>query len=196
MENSPMRYNIQEATQLQICAFIRTGGVPWVCAEATGVPRRVFHRWMARGERNPKAPFGPFYEQVLKAQAQARLKAEVELREQNALQWLKCGPGKEYPGLPGWSEPIGPQEHAPHDAAITQTETFQLLGVLNRVLQKYPGALDDFRGQINQIKDGALARFFRPKAKPERPDLASCTSRLSETTGTTASDLGRTAPAD
>ena len=37
--------------QGRIVAFVRAGGYPHVAAEAAGVPRHVFERWLKRGGR-------------------------------------------------------------------------------------------------------------------------------------------------
>ena len=49
------RHLLTPAVEQAILSFIRAGGFPVVAAEAAGVPRAVFERWLARGE----APRGP-----------------------------------------------------------------------------------------------------------------------------------------
>ena len=45
------RYRLTPALQEKIVAYIRAGGFPHVAAEAAGLPRRVFERWLERGQR-------------------------------------------------------------------------------------------------------------------------------------------------
>lgn len=80
-----------------IVAYIRAGSFPRVAAEAAGVSGEVFDAWMATDR--------PFRDAVLKAQAEARLAAEVELRQAKPLDWLRCGPGKPAGFGDGWTTP-------------------------------------------------------------------------------------------
>jgi hypothetical protein len=91
----------------QICAYIRAGGYAPVAAEAAGLPRRVFERWLARG-RKKRAPgeYREFAEAVRQAEAHARLRAEMAAYKKDAMNWLKSGPGRESADRPGWSMPV------------------------------------------------------------------------------------------
>lgn len=81
--------------QKTIVAFARAGGFPEVAAEAAGVSRRVFVRWLRRGEQpGARRRFRAFTAAVREAVAQARLKAEVAVHEGKPLDWLKHGPGR------------------------------------------------------------------------------------------------------
>jgi hypothetical protein len=92
------------ALQQTIAAYIRAGGFPHVAAEAAGVPRALFARWLRRGQR-PKAAedYRAFYQAILQARAQARLRAELAVFKARPLDWLRCGPGKETGDNPGWT---------------------------------------------------------------------------------------------
>jgi hypothetical protein len=99
--------------QERICSFIRAGGFAHVAAEAAGVSRDVFEDWLEQGRpqpgrRRPAKRYREFFQAVRQAQAEARLAAELKLLEKNPLQWLKCGPGRETPGAPGWTTPVKP----------------------------------------------------------------------------------------
>jgi hypothetical protein len=98
-----MRYTLDPMKQEQVCSFIRAGGVGWVAAEAVGIPRTVFRLWLERGAKSPREPYAGLYLAVMQAEAQSRLKAEIEVRQNQPLQWLKYGPGKALPGQPGWT---------------------------------------------------------------------------------------------
>ncbi len=78
----------------QICAYIRAGGYAPVAAEAAGVPRRLFAKWLARGlKRRARGAYRDFAEAIRQAEAQARLQAEMAAYKKDALNWLKSGPG-------------------------------------------------------------------------------------------------------
>jgi hypothetical protein len=94
------RYQLTPALQQEILAYVRTGGYPHVAAEAAGVPRHVFERWLTRGA---------FARVVRQAHAQARLRAELAILADKPLDWLKAGPGKETADGPGWTNPAKPR---------------------------------------------------------------------------------------
>src|SRR5438105_1422557 len=92
------RHLLTPAVEQAILAYVRAGGFPHVAAEAAGVPRAVFERWLARGqEPGGPAKYRAFLEAVRQAQAQARLGAEVSARDDKPLDWLRSGPGRETP---------------------------------------------------------------------------------------------------
>lgn len=91
-------------TQKAIVAYIRSGAFDWVAAEAAGISARTFRRWMEAGERGVAAYVG-FYEAVRVARAEARVTAEVEVRKDNPLAWLRYGPGRDRgPEKRGWTD--------------------------------------------------------------------------------------------
>jgi hypothetical protein len=95
----------------RICAFIRAGGYAPVAAEAAGLPRRLFRRWMARGLKpRARGPYRTFAEAVRQAESQARLGAEMAAYKKDALNWLKSGPGgRETSRRVGWGMPVRPR---------------------------------------------------------------------------------------
>jgi hypothetical protein len=95
--------------QQKIVAFVRAGSYDWVAAEANGIDRYTFWEWIRRGEgedrdRPQTEAYAQFAQEVREARAQARSAAEVEVRKDDPQFWLRCGPGKERPGEPGWTE--------------------------------------------------------------------------------------------
>ncbi len=124
------RYRLTPALQEQILAFIRAGGYPHVAAEAAGLPRDVFERWMERGQsaRAPAA-YRALAQAVMEAQAQARLKAEVTAMTDKPLDWLKAGPGKDSAANPGWTNP-----GKPRDTSASKTNKAEQLRVWCAVL--------------------------------------------------------------
>jgi hypothetical protein len=74
-----------------------------VAAEAAGIHRSTFYNWLARGEKGEET-WVEFAREVLRARAQARLRAEGRVHDEHPLSWLRLGPGRERRGRPGWTE--------------------------------------------------------------------------------------------
>lgn len=128
-------------TAEQIVMYIRAGTYPWVAAEACGVPRAVFQRWLSLPDSEGGVRFHAFRIEVMKAAAQARAKAEIDLREANPSYWLRYGPGRETSDQPGWSAPpraISGKSSAAPDC-LDDPEFLDLLHRLNRELDDQPG---------------------------------------------------------
>ncbi|MHB1423487.1 MAG: hypothetical protein ACYC3I_09895 [Gemmataceae bacterium] len=140
------RYRLTLALQEKIASFIRAGGFAHVAAEAAGLPREVFARWLERGER-PGAPanYRNFARAIREAEAQARLQAELSVRGDKPLDWLKAGPGKASRDNPGWSNPgkAGAADAAGADKAErvqVWCEVLNLFGRCAEQLAAYPEA--------------------------------------------------------
>jgi hypothetical protein len=129
------------AVQQTIVAYIRAGGFPHVAAEAAGVPRTVFMTWLRRGEK-PKAAahYRAFYEAVLQARAEARMRAEIAAFKNRPLDWLRSGPGKEKPDNPGWTGNVKAATGQGPGDAMLQPWMQQLVASLLGVLAPYPEA--------------------------------------------------------
>jgi hypothetical protein len=130
------------AVQQQITAFIRAGGFPHVAAEAAGVPRRTFERWMRYGRQRGREPvYHAFALAVRQASAQARLRAEIAILENKPLDWLRYGPGKETADNPGWTAAV---RATPRDRgaskALESREVRAVLAALVQVLAPHPEA--------------------------------------------------------
>jgi hypothetical protein len=137
------RYRLTPALEAQILAYIRGGGFPIVAAEAAGLPRRVFARWLRRGQRADAPPeYRRFARAVMEAQAQARLHAELTTMSDKPLDWLKAGPGKDSADNPGWANPGKP--HAASAGGVDReqilVEVFKLLGEGAEQLAAYSDA--------------------------------------------------------
>ena len=100
------RPKLTDAIEHRILVWIRSGVYPHVAAEAEGVPRQVFFRWLALGTHRSPPP-GPRYrrfaENVRQAAAIGRLRVEIRALEKDPKFWLLSGPGKERPDNPGWT---------------------------------------------------------------------------------------------
>ena len=127
----------------QICAFIRAGGYAPVAAEAAGVPRRVFEKWLARGQkRRARATYRTFAEAIRQAEAQARLNAEMAAYKKDAMNWLKSGPGRETGNRPGWSMPVRarPAGEGREVNPLLQPAAARMLAALLQALTPFPEA--------------------------------------------------------
>jgi hypothetical protein len=140
------RYRLTLALQEKIVSFIRAGGFAHVAAEAAGLPREVFARWLERGER-PGAPahYRSFARVIREAEAQARLQAELSVRSDKPLDWLKAGPGKAASDNPGWTNPGkagGAENTAAGRAERVQVwcDVLHLFGRCAEQLADYPDA--------------------------------------------------------
>src|SRR4051794_15681385 len=101
------RYVLTPTVAEQVENLILAGAYPHVAAEAAGVPRAVFKKWLTRGRRGgAREPYRGFADRILRAAAQARALAEVELHKRDPKVWLKSGPGRETEGNPGWSKDV------------------------------------------------------------------------------------------
>jgi hypothetical protein len=140
------RYRLTPGLQAEIVAYIRAGGYPHVAAEAAGLPRDVFERWMQRGQRSAAPPaYRDFERAVREAEAQARLTAELQAAKNKPLDWLKAGPGKGSAANPGWASPGKPRDGAvaglDKDALLRAwCEMLDLIGQCVKQLAPYPEA--------------------------------------------------------
>lgn len=133
------RLNLTAQLQADICGYILSGGYPEVAAQVAGVPREVFDDWMKRG-RSLKAAkkYRAFRKAVLQAQAHARLAAEARTLTKDPLNWLKCGPGKDTTGSPGWSNPARVTPGKGGGPWLMNPDFQELIALLLKVLQPYP----------------------------------------------------------
>jgi hypothetical protein len=128
----------------RICTYIRAGADPNMAAEAAGVPAACFEDWLQRGQLpRPRAAYALLWREVEKARAQARVKAELAAYEENPLDWLRCGPGKETDARPGWTGTARPAYQGRTAVAdfVRGPEFQALVLLLRRVLAPFPEAL-------------------------------------------------------
>jgi hypothetical protein len=133
------------ALERQITAFIRAGGYPHVAAEAAGVPRRTFERWLRYGRQSRRdAVYHAFAAAVRQAAAQARLRAEMAALDSKPLDWLKYGPGKETADNPGWTATVrpAPRDNGGATHVLEHAEFRALFALVRQLLAPYPGATE------------------------------------------------------
>jgi hypothetical protein len=151
----------------QICAFIRAGGYPHVAAEAAGIPQEVFAEWMTIGSQTKaQGPRRELFLAVRQAQAQARLKAEMAVFQDDPAAWLKSGPGKDRPDCPGWTTPT----RALPQANTTNQQINVLLdpnmqGVFASLLQ----ILAPFPEARARVAEALAGDFKQPRLPPPPP---------------------------
>ena len=103
----------------EIADAVRRGAFLHVAAEASGVSRRTLFSWLERGRELAGAAddgaeldereqlFVDLVFAVTMAHAQARLRAEGAVLEENPLAWLRFGPGRDHgPDDPGWTQAV------------------------------------------------------------------------------------------
>lgn len=128
------RPTVFDATVVEVLAEeIRRGAYAWVAAEAAGISKRTFYRWIERGERGEE-PFAGLEARVRQARAQARMGAEQRVREQSPLSWLRLGPGRERADEPGWTQAVVARGE-PRVKELSEQDA-ELLKVLEGVLEE------------------------------------------------------------
>jgi hypothetical protein len=159
------RFRLTAEVHRQIVSAVRSGGFVHVAAEAWGVPRRVFRRWLKRGQRpGAPEPYASFAAEVCSAHAQARLRAEIAAYEKDAKAWLQHGPGRQSANNPGWTSPAKPPTSVPPEQEMnpfTQPEVMRLFQRLLEALTAFPEA--------RACAAGVLARPVKPRTSPRLP---------------------------
>lgn len=125
--------------QQTIISYVRGGAFAWVAAEAVGISKTTFFRWLQQGEAAESGPYHNFWLQVRRAHAQARVAAEAEVRRENPLAWLRYGPGRQRPGEPGWTET---REIAGPDAGPLEIRAIDYRTVLAPLAPRQVGGLE------------------------------------------------------
>ena len=93
----------------KITAYIRQGAYPVMAAEAAGIPRETFERWLTRAQQpKPTKLYRALLADIRQAIAQARIFAELQVFQDDPKMWLKSGPGREQPDTPGWTTTAKP----------------------------------------------------------------------------------------
>ena len=141
--------------EAKIVAYVRAGGYAHIAAEAAGIPREVFEEWMRKGEaKRPNKTYRLFAETVRRAEAQARLNAEVAAFKNKPMDWLKAGPGKETTATPGWSALAKPRAGAEKETSLLMDAGVQtLLRMLLQVLEPYPDARAAIAGVLAELRE-------------------------------------------
>lgn len=115
--NAPGQLRLTPTLHQQVMAAIRAGGFPHIAAQAFGVTPALLEDWLRRGEHGRKPGgrrrgkrgarrFRAFATEVREAFAQARLKAEIHVFNEDPPRWLEHGPGRDSADNAGWSSAV------------------------------------------------------------------------------------------
>lgn len=127
--------------QERIVASLRAGGFPQISAQAWGVSPRTYRRWMRRGEgRDPIEPYRSFAAAVREATAQARLRAEMDIFENQPRIWLQHGPGRETDASTGWTTAVKPSASRRGPKTIDEIGLTRFLAEVRERLKSFPEA--------------------------------------------------------
>ena len=148
------------ALQERIVAALRAGGFPQVAAEAWGVSAETYRRWMRRGEVQGIEPYRSFAAAVREAIAQARLRAEMDIFENQPRIWLQHGPGRETAESPGWTTAVKPSASRRGPKPIDENMIGGLLAWLDEHLKPWP--------DIREIVGAAMAEHDCRKRDSKR----------------------------
>jgi hypothetical protein len=131
---------LTDVLQTQILAFLRAGGSPEVAAQAAGVSAERFAQWMRWGRsRNGSARYRQFAEAIDQALAQARLGAEVAIRGEKPLEWLRHG-SHESGRARSRADGLGRGKASEAVSPLATPEFRDLLSELLVALEPYPEA--------------------------------------------------------
>jgi hypothetical protein len=128
------------ALQEKIVAALRAGGFPLVAAGAWGVSPRTYRRWLRRGEVQGIEPYRSFAAAVREAIAQARLRAEMDIFENQPRIWLQHGPGRETDESPGWTTAVKPSASRRGPKPVDEAEIGKLTAGFLESLKSLPEA--------------------------------------------------------
>jgi hypothetical protein len=161
--------------QQRILSYIRGGAFEWVAAEAAGIGKSTFYRWLQEGEAADSGSYHDFWLEVRKARAQSRVAAEAEVRRDNPLAWLRYGPGRQRPDEPGWTES---HEIAGPDAGPLEIRAIDYRTVLAPLAPRKVGDLEgqgeDDISRLGQIGDKSFLEGSSASIAPSRdPEFGS-----------------------
>lgn len=116
-----------------ILAAIRAGGYRASAAVSAGVSPRQFAAWLNKGRGQKRGRFHRFAAALDQAEAQVRVRAEIDVRDQDVKFWLRYGPAKEQWVAGGKRRNKADREHS-------AGAFFRLLAGAAELLQPFPEA--------------------------------------------------------
>jgi hypothetical protein len=151
-----MKTKLTAALIEEICVRLKAGSSDKVAVESAGVSWKLFQQWLRRARKpGHRGLVRQLADAVTQARAQARLRAEMEVREKDPKVWLLQGPGKATAREPGWG-PAG--KSATTDAPNTNTRLFELCGVALKALAAFPEARASVAEALARWQDVPAAR--------------------------------------
>mgnify|MGYP001591172472 CR=1 FL=1 len=133
-----------EEAIVQICAATRAGAYAHVAAQAAGIGYSTYMTWMRHGENPEENPdYAIFRERVLTARAQARMAAEIIVKREDPLQWLKHV-ARDRPGDQGWTT-VERIESTSLVASVTMDTAMALRALSEEELDAYERTTEKLR---------------------------------------------------
>lgn len=86
----------------EIIEALRQGAYEWVAAEAAGISHTTFYRWL----KDERPLYRAFRDDVMRARAEARKRAEIKVYNESPFLWLRYGPGRSRRDAPGWTDSV------------------------------------------------------------------------------------------
>lgn len=174
------RLRLTQQLHQQIVASIRSGGYPHVACEAWGIPRVLFDEWLRKGDDvRARPPYLTFARDVRQAIAQARLRAEMAVFQDDARAWLEHGPGRERNDCPGWSVSVKPADPVrERDNSLLDPEIMRAFRLVLDALAPFPEARAEVAKKLLPITDGEDEGTLETKptteSKPTADIRATC----------------------
>ncbi len=139
---SDKKMRLTPAIRQQIVAGVRAGGYRHIAAAAWGVSPEMLEDWLRKGtDTRPREPYLSFTREVLQAEAQARLRAEMAVFQDEPKVWLEHGPGRERPDSAGWTVSVKPTEpNGESRNVLLDPEIMALFRTLLEALGPFPDA--------------------------------------------------------
>jgi hypothetical protein len=135
-----------------ICARIKAGAYEWVAVESLGIPRFVYQEWINNARRSRRrSVYQGLAAKVMQARAQARLRAEMEVRDKDVKVWLLQGPGRETATHEGWGPAAKPA------ASAESTGHRVRLGELCNLVLKALGPFPEARAAVAKMLESREA---------------------------------------
>jgi hypothetical protein len=144
----------------QIVSGIRAGVYAHVAAASRGVSGKIYLEWLARGQcQGAREPYASFAAEVETAQAQARLRAEMETFIDDPRGWLLHGPGKETADSLGWSSQVQARVDEAEERAnpLLHEPVMAMFRHLLKLLVPYPEVREKVLGLYEQAQQRGQA---------------------------------------
>jgi hypothetical protein len=126
----------------KIVHAVRAGGFPHIAAQAFGVTMTTLEAWLRRGETaHGRGPYRAFAREFREAVAQARLKAELHVFNEDPPRWLERGPARDRADCPGWSSAVKALINLGGERSALNDPGFQeWMGAMMNELKELPDA--------------------------------------------------------
>ncbi|MCI0680684.1 MAG: hypothetical protein L0Y71_01155 [Gemmataceae bacterium] len=153
--NAPKPIRLTATLHRKIVSAIRAGGFPHISAQAFGVAVALLDEWLRRGD-DRGGRFRAFARELRDACAQARLKAEIAVFNDDPPRWLEHGLGRDRPGNPGWAAAVRPLTLADERRVLDDAEFTRCMSEVKEFLAPFPEVVE----KVNQL----LAKDRRAQA--------------------------------